>query len=386
MAFGTQPQVTAQDQFGHLRSGDSIALSIKPGTGTAGAILTCTSNPVTTVSGIATFAGCRIDKAGTGYQLRATDSTSVGTGTVDSASMTVNPGAATKLGFLAQPTRGLTGGTFATQPVIAIQDANGNTVTSASATNITLTITTNPGSGSLICGGNPVATVAGIATFSLCRINSIGVGYVLTASGGSLTNATSLPFDVSDRLAFATQPAGAVAGVAFTTQPVIAIQAGAANTAIHDQGTAVTLSISGSPVGVTLTCTTNPVTAVNGLAAFSGCKIDKIGTYTLLASAVGLTSATSASLAVTVGPATKLGFVTQPSSGTVTQAFPAQPVVAVQDAGGNTVTTGVYSTSVVNLAILSNPGGGTLTCTSGLLRVAIAGLASFSGCSIDRTG
>ena len=35
-------------------------------------MLTCTANPKAAVAGIATFAGCKIDKAGTGYTLTAT--------------------------------------------------------------------------------------------------------------------------------------------------------------------------------------------------------------------------------------------------------------------------------------------------------------------------
>jgi hypothetical protein len=50
------------------------------------------------------------------------------------------------------------------------------------------------------------------------------------------------------------------------------------------------------------------------------------------------------------------------------------------------VTSGYYSTAVVTLAIGTNPGGGTLTCTGGLTRAAVAGVATFAGCSIDRAG
>ena len=36
-------------------------------------MLTCTANPVTAAGGTATFAGCKISKAGTGYKLTAAD-------------------------------------------------------------------------------------------------------------------------------------------------------------------------------------------------------------------------------------------------------------------------------------------------------------------------
>ena len=38
----------------------------------AGTRLTCTANPKSAVAGIATFAGCKLDQAGTGIVLRAT--------------------------------------------------------------------------------------------------------------------------------------------------------------------------------------------------------------------------------------------------------------------------------------------------------------------------
>jgi hypothetical protein len=45
-------------------------------------------------------------------------------------------------------------------------------------------------------------------------------------------------------------------------------------------------------------CTTNPVTTVNGVATFAGCQITGTGTFTIAATATGLTSATSASFGV----------------------------------------------------------------------------------------
>ena len=53
----------------------------------------------------------------------------------------------------------------------------------------------------------------------------------------------------------------------------------------------------------------------------------------------------------------------------------------MQDAGGNTVTT---STSSVTLA-LTTPGGATLACTANP-KAAVAGVATFAGCKIDKVG
>ncbi len=82
--WSTQPTVTIEDAAGNTVTSDSspISLTMVPGTGTAGATLSgCAS---TTMAGIAAFAGCEIDKPGSGYKLTATDST-------DSLSTTSTP-------------------------------------------------------------------------------------------------------------------------------------------------------------------------------------------------------------------------------------------------------------------------------------------------------
>ncbi len=133
--------------------------------------------------------------------------------------------------------------------------------------------------------------------------------------------------------------------------------------------------------GASLTCTSTSVAAVSGVATFAGCKVDKATTYTLTATATGLTAGTSASFAITAGAASKVAFTTQPSAGTGGTALPTQPVVSVQDASGNTVT---GSTSSVTLA-LTSAAGATLTCTTNP-KAAVAGVAAFAGCKVDKAG
>src|SRR3990170_2755654 len=309
-ARATQPVVTVQDSAGQtVTSGagstTNVTLAITPGTGTAGAVLTCTGGlSKAAVSGVASFSGCLIDRGGTGYTLTATGS---GLTSATSAAFAISGTTATKLAFTTQPARGTPGGAFATQPVVTIQDAAGATVTTSTAT-VVLALGANPGGGTLSCtGGLSKAAVNGVAAFSGCAINSVGVGYTLAAASSGLTGATSALFDVADRLVFTTQPAGATPGVAFTTQPVVAVRAGPTNTASHDQATQVTLSIkagTGAP-GAILTCAGGLTkTVVNGLATFAGCSIDRASPtspanpYQLLATATGLTSATSSPLAV----------------------------------------------------------------------------------------
>src|SRR5439155_367876 len=78
---------------------------------------------------------------------------------------------------------------------VAVQDASGNTVTSASAT-VTVALGANPGAGAL-SGTLTVAATQGIATFSNLRIDRPGSGYTLVASAAGLSGATSASFAVT---------------------------------------------------------------------------------------------------------------------------------------------------------------------------------------------
>ncbi len=389
-----QPQVTSKDRFANPRDNDDVALAIRAGTGTVGAVLECAATTVNTdTAGLAAFTGCKIRKAGTGYQLRAT---TAGATPVDSNVIQIDVGAANKLGFVTQPARGIPGLNFAAQPQVAVQDAEGNTVPGFSHTpGITLTIKSGTGSAGaiLFCTSNPRQVNAGLASFSGCRIDRVGVEFRLTASLTGYTAADSSLFDVADRLAFTVQPSGAVGGVAFTTQPQVTVRAGASAAAVNDNGTVVTLAIqSGTGAGgAVLTCTNGLTrTAVNGVAAFAGCSIDKSSPtnnqYRLVATATSLTSAESLSFPVVAGPANKVLFTVQPAAVNVGVVFAAAPAVSITDAGSNVITTGASSTASVTLAMGTNPGAGTLTCTGGLTRAAVAGVATFTGCSINNAG
>ncbi len=374
VAFPIQPVVVVRDGDGVTVTTSSAAVTLSIAT-PAGATLTCASNPVTAVEGVATFTGCAIDKKGT-YTLRATAAALT---SASSTSLTITVGPATQLGFTVNPSTTAINTSFAAQPKVAIQDAGGNTVTNTSAS-VTLTITPPAAGATLSCQRNPRSTSSGVANFSRCKINKAGT-YTLTAKAPSLTSTVSTTFSIfgtATRLAFTTNPADSTGGIAFPTQPVVAVQD--ANGTTTTGTNAVTLTIT-TPAGATLTCTTNPRTATAGLATFAGCRVDKAGTYTLTATASGLTAAVSASLSITPGPATRLAFTTNGSSSTSGTAFATQPVVTIQDAGGNVV---AGSSTAVSLA-LTTPAGATLTCTANPA-TAVAGVATFTGCRIDKKG
>src|SRR5690606_21830623 len=129
---------------------------------------------------------------------------------------------------------------------------------------------------------------------------------------------------VATQLAVTTQPAGAVSGLALTTQPVIEIRDGS-NALVSSSTAAVTASIasgSGALVG------TQTVNAVNGVATFTDLRIDGAGSHTLEFTATGLTAATSSAFTVTQTAAT-LQVQAQPAGATSGDAFTTQPVVRI---------------------------------------------------------
>ncbi len=83
------------------------------------------------------------------------------------------------------------------------------------------------------------------------------------------------------------------------------------------------------------------------------------------------------------GGAVAVAFRAQPTGGTGDAPFPVQPVVAVVDATGQTVASGTSSNATVTLAPLASTPGTTLTCTGGLSRAAVAGIATFDGCQVS---
>lgn len=290
---------------------------------------------------------------------------------------------ASKLAFTGQPAGAQAGVAFSAS--VTLQDPSGNTVAYAGQS-VTVALGANPGSGTLSGTLTASTNASGVATFSNLSINKVGTGYTLTATSTGLTGATSNPFNITPgaatKLSFTTSPSNSTGGVAFATQPVVTVQDANGNTVTGDSSQ-VTLAIT-TPNGATLSCTSNPQGASSGVATFSGCAINKAGTYTLTATDGTLTSAVSNSFTITVGPATQLAFTTQPSGASAGSAFTSQPQVTVQDAGGNKVAAGSYS---VTLAITSGTGtaGAAFTCSANPVGT-VSGVSSFAGCMIDKSG
>jgi len=167
----------------------TLAIGTNPGGGTLSGTKT-----VTVSSGVATFTGLSIDLAGNGYTLIASSGT-----LTEATSDTFNIVASTasKLVFTLQPGGASGGSILSTQPEVTVEDALGNIETSDSSTQVTLTIGTNPGGGTL--SGTKTVTVSnGVAIFTGLSIDKAGTGYTLTASSSpSYTSDTSNPFDIT---------------------------------------------------------------------------------------------------------------------------------------------------------------------------------------------
>ena len=374
VALSAQPVLQVQNAAGEAVTGDPqrLALVLAPGVGTPGAVLSCgTSNLVNTnAEGVATFAGCEVDRPGT-YKLLAYAERDKVAGT--SAAFTINAGDASALQFSTEPVGGAAGG-IAVQPVVAVVDAGGNTVTSSSAA-VTLTVTGSSGA-TVTC--SPTSTTQGKATFSGCSVSAPGT-YTLTATATGLTAATSARFTVVAgglaAMAFTTQPGGGGGGQAFATQPIVTLSdaSGAPTTGI------VTLTLSGGSAGAALQCESNPTVSVANKATFSGCRVDAVGdNYVLTATSAGV-KVNSAPFAVTAGGVSSLRITAAPEAANGGSPF-ADVVVKATDSGGNP------AAGAVTLALVPGLGtdGAVLKCAGPTATT--NGSATFKGCAIDLAG
>jgi hypothetical protein len=143
------------------------------------------------------------------------------------ASTTVALGTPSKLVFQSQPGNGTVRSALASVSV-AITDAAGN-VLSVGSPDISVHLV--GGNAAAVLAGTTTATPSsGVATFSSLTVDQQGTGFKLEATGGSLTGATSAPFNIVDNLA----PDAAVLRVEGTVTSTLVPLAW---TAVGDDGT-----------------------------------------------------------------------------------------------------------------------------------------------------
>ena len=112
-----------------------------------------------------------------------------------SAAYTITISPPTKLAFQTQPVTTATSTAITPAVQVAVEDADGSVVTSFNG-QVTVALSANPGS-STLAGTLTVSAVSGIATFSDLAIGNVATGYVLRATSGDLTSATSNAFDIT---------------------------------------------------------------------------------------------------------------------------------------------------------------------------------------------
>ncbi|WP_112243728.1 hypothetical protein [Kribbella monticola] len=191
-------------------------------------------------------------------------------------------------------------------------------------------------------------------------------------------------------LVFTASPSTSAVGVAFATQPKLTVVDAFGNTVTNDNS-AVTLSITpGTPTnggpGTLSGCTQ---TETNGVITFAGCKISASGTaYKLHAVDGSMTAVDSAAFNITAGTASKLAYTTSPPPSGAAGSALSDFRVSVQDAAGNTVTTGNGSVDTITLSIASGPVGGAINSLPSTYTnvAAIGGVATFSGIVFNTPG
>lgn len=371
-------QVEVQDAGGNrVTSGShsiAVAIATNPGSGTLSGATSLSAS-----SGLAAFADLSIDNAGIGYTLSAS---STGLTPATSNGFDIIVGTAVKLAFFVQPSGSTGGVAISPAVVVEIQDAGGNRVAAAS-NSVTIGIGTNPGGGSLL-GTTTVPAASGLATFSSLVMDSAAAGYTLTASASGLTGTTSTAFTVSvgpaARLGFLVQPANATGGTTISPAVQVEVQDAGGNR-VSGAANSVTLAIATNPNGGALSGTKTAAAAA-GVASFGTLAIDSAGAgYRLRATASGLTADTSNAFDITVGVATRLGFLVEPSDVVAGSSITPAVKVEIRDAGGNRVTTASNS---ITLTLLANPGGSTLSGANP--KSAVNGVATFSNLSLNKAG
>ena len=307
-------------------------------------------------------------------------------GKVGTASVTVDPRPASRLGFIGQPQSGGAAGQPLAPPVrVAVQDDIGRTVTVAT-TAITLGLSDNP-TGATLAGTLTVNAIQGVATFSNLRLDKAGTGYTLRATAAPLSPAISTPFGVgagaAAGLGVTTQPAGAKSGLPLAQQPVVQVRDANGNAA-SQANVPVTVALVGT--GATLNGTLTVTTNASGAAVFTNLVLTgAAGSYTLRFTAPGLAETTSAPVTLGGGAPTQLAMATQPSATALSGvAFGTQPVVQLKDVNGNDAAdAGV----VITAAIGSGAGtlGGTTTATTNAAGQAVFTNLAISGAAGDYT-
>lgn len=345
VALTTQPVVELRDAAGVLSSTSAVAVTASLVSSTGTLLGTTTVNAV---GGVATFTNLKINGSGAASVSFSASPAAGNPAITSSASSSITVAQVPRgLAVTQQPSIGNSG--IAMTPwKIEVRDAANLKIANAT---IAIKATISQGTGTL-AGTVTQSAMAGVATFGDLAITGTG-GFTLAFAATDPLYAAALivsqPILLSATQTIAsmglvTPPAGAISGATFTTQPVLEVR-DAAGGRVATATNAVAVSIAS---GTGTLAGTTTVNAVNGVVTFSGLKITGSGAFTLKFSTAGLGDVltTSFNVVIPVGPATKIGIVTQPAGAETGVAFTTQPVVQILDASGNRVTNFVGTVTV----------------------------------------
>lgn len=305
-----QVTVTAEDQNGNTATG--YAGRVHFGSSDGQAVLPPDYTFQSGDQGTHTFSGVVLKTAGS-QSLTASDAATPSIS--GSTSVTVAAAAASRLAVQAFSTQQTAGSQFGLS--VTAEDPYGNTATGYTGrVHFTTDDGTSPnGQAPVLPADYTFTTGTGADDGTHLFGNTLGTGVVLYRAGAATVTATdtatasitgtsagiTVNAGAGAALAFTTQPGGGAAGATWSTQPQVAVVDAGGNP-VASFTASVTLAIGTNPSGGQLTCAANPVTAQGGVAAFSGCGIDRPGSgYTLAASSSTLATASSASFAITGG-------------------------------------------------------------------------------------
>ncbi len=310
-------------------------------------------------------------------------------------------GKAKELVFDVQPGNGAAGEVLLQQPVVRIIDENGNIVSGGpdSTALITLVVSDNSPTVGTVRGIATVAAVGGEAYFSDINLQEAGIKILTAKKNDTSSTDFGTPAMEEESATFNIVP-----GSVSPNQSTIAIDPAIippfeGQTANGTDSYQVNITLRdeyGNPVSGT-----KPIFGSNYVGDFfsqplvptdaNGETSGSISTTIADSNPARVLSITSPAGLENVqvaapfipGTAQKLAFIVQPTSSPAGALSMNELKVAVQDAQGNTISTGSAASSVIALSIANNVGGATLSGTTS--RTATAGVSTFNDLGIDIT-
>jgi len=320
-----------------------VRWSVTSGDGTLSADSTMTS-----ALGVATVRWTVGQQAGTLQRVTAT----VGNLALQAFTSTATPAAAVGVAIITPAAGAASGAPFTTAPHVRLVDSFGNTAAAS-----TLAVTLSVSSPATLLGTAVVAPTAGEITFIGVGLTGLSGDYTLTYSAPGLAAAmqsVTLAAGAPTNLVLTSQPAGAVSGAPFSTQPIVELRDNAGNRTTSAATVTATLASGAGPLQGT-----TAVAASAGVATFTNLRIDRATAHTLRFSvATPALSVNAEPVTVAAGSSTAMNKVGNPDlRAPENSVVPVAIQVRLVDSFGNGV-----PNETVNWAVTA--GGGQLAAPS----------------------